>query len=436
MKKHLKAFSSIIVLISLAVSGCGMSDLERIKNEIVVNEFKDNRVRSDVDVTGISLSWWGRDIRHEYMQKGVNVFMEKNPDVKVKTSYAEWAGYETRYFAKEKACEETDVMLINGSWLPTISVDGAGYYDLETLSEYLDLSGYTADELALGRSNGVLNALPIALNTQILYFNKSAYDSYGLTVPSTWDELFEAARVMNGRSYPLCLTDTMLWTACMAYTVQTRDKAFLDKNNRLNFTVEDIEYSLEFYKRLADEKVTPVNEKFDITNTENGVYAGYAGWVSDAESYCALPKAKGDDIVLSNPFLISGAKYNGWYVKPATLYAISDNTKSPEAAAKLLNFLVNDTDMAVLQGIEKGFPLSDKAAAAVDSSEMPTQYAAVCLMEDNMANLDKYNPIAERKEIRDAFFESGMKVIYGESDSESEAKILYGRYKEIIAKSR
>ncbi len=436
MKKGLSLFVCLVMLFSIFSSGCEFDGIQRIKDDIIINRRNDNRIQGNSDITELSISWWGRDIRHEYMQEGISLFMKENPDIRVTFSYGEWAGYENRYFAKERAGEETDVVLLNVSWIPAISADGKGYYDLEKLTEYLDLSGYTAEELDMGRSNGVLNAIPIALNTQILFFNQDVYESYGLKVPGTWDDLFSAAKVMDGKSYPLYLNDSMLWTACQAYVKQSRRKEFLDKNNDLNFTVDDIKATLDFYQKLVDEKVTPINGKFDITHTGDGLYAGFSGWVSDAERFCSLPKANGNVIKLTTPFVNKGAKVHGWYVKPATLYAISDNTKNPEAAARLLNFLVNDTEMALLQGIEKGFPISDYAASVVNPDEMPTQSEAVGVLEANMPNLDRYNPIEEIKEIRDAFFESGAKVIYGESDSAVEAHVLYERYSEIIELSR
>ena len=41
-------------------------------------------------------------------------------------------------------------MLINYGWLDTYSSDGSGFYDLNTLSDYIDFENYTEEELAFG----------------------------------------------------------------------------------------------------------------------------------------------------------------------------------------------------------------------------------------------------------------------------------------------
>ena len=55
-----------------------------------------------------------------------------------------------------KSHTETDVMQINYAWLDVYSKDGNGYYDLYELSEYIDFSNFTEDDIKFGERNHFL----------------------------------------------------------------------------------------------------------------------------------------------------------------------------------------------------------------------------------------------------------------------------------------
>lgn len=119
---------------------------------------------------------------------------------------------------------ESDVMQINYAWLNQYSNDGEGYYDINQLSDYVDLSNFTEEDLAYGMKNGKLNAVPIALNTMTVYVNKSVYDEYGLDIPETWDDFFAAAEVMNGEHYPISMSKKSAWFFLASYVGQMTGK--------------------------------------------------------------------------------------------------------------------------------------------------------------------------------------------------------------------
>ena len=153
MSKRLVALlASCIILFS----GC--------EHETIITEQK-----SRVEIT---FSWWGNDTRTEYTIEGVRKFEELNPGIKVNVSYSEWSGYELRNRIQMISGREADVMQINFGWLSEFSPDGKGYYDIAQLDEYFDLTTYDQDILDYGKRGGILNAVPIALNTETVYINR------------------------------------------------------------------------------------------------------------------------------------------------------------------------------------------------------------------------------------------------------------------------
>ena len=189
---------------------------------------------------------------------------------------------------------------------------------------------------------------------------------------------------------------------------------------------------LEFYDRMVDEKVFPQVEYYDRLNLENRTYGGTVAWVSDAANYCSSTIEKGDEVVAA-PYTHTADTQSGegWYAKPATLYAISRNTDHPEEAAMLLDFLLNDKSMAVLQGVEKGVPLSHSAREALLEVDMlqGIQYEASLCMEENQ-NMGKMNSFVEDGTLIDMFIASCNLVLFDKMTPEEAAQDLYRQIKE------
>lgn len=381
----------------------------------------------------IKLSWWGNDVRNEYTLEAVERFEKLHPDIKVKCSYSEWSGYEARSQVQMISGTEADVMQINVGWLAQYSPDGQGYYDLEQLSDTVDLSNFSEDMLSYGRRNGVLNAIPIAMNAETVYINKDIYDSYGLSVPETWDDLFEAAKVMSKDGiYPISGAAKSLFLYCVAYAEQLNGKHFLNENSEITFTAEDLKTMIDLYCRLVNENVIPKVEDFQRFNIDNEVYAGTVAWVSDAMNYYQPLLDAGKTIVVAPYTALEGTESgSGWYAKPATLYAVSKNTEHPKEAAMLLDFMLNSFEWAELQGIEKGIPVSRSAREHLDSIGKleGLQYDASLLMENNTV-ISKMDSVIETADLYNDFIEVCDLVLYDKSSSEEAAAQLYEMYKE------
>lgn len=385
------------------------------------------------EYTEISLSWWGNDARTEYTLAAVKRFEELHPDIRVTCSYSEWSGYQTRYNIQMMSDTESDVMLVNFNWLDKYSADGNGYYNIYDLSEDFDLSQFSESELAFGIRNGKLNAVPIALNTQTTYYNKTIYDSYGLALPETWDDLFNAAAVMNGECYPISMPAKTAMFFITAYTEQQSGKTFMTEDGKLGFGKEELKIMLEFYTRLINEKVMPQVEYFEKNSIKNGEYAGVMAWLSDAENYMGPAREAGYDIVVGS-YVGCTEEVRGWYTKPATLYAVSAATEHPKEAALLLDFLLNSDDISELQGVEKGVPLSKASRNYLEQHDMlkGLHYDAFRLMSANIDSMTLINPFMENSDMLDAFQDACNAVLYDKSTSEEKAEALFDRFNELL----
>ncbi|MGN1338673.1 MAG: ABC transporter substrate-binding protein [Oscillospiraceae bacterium] len=386
------------------------------------------------EYTEISLSWWGNDARTEYTLAAVKKFEEIHPDIRVKCSYSEWSGYQTRYNIQMKSDTESDVMLINFNWLNKYSADGTGYYNIYDLAGTLDLSQFSESELSFGVRGGKLNAVPIALNTQTMYYNKTIYDSYGLALPQTWDDLFHAAEVMNGERYPISMPAKTAMFFITAYTEQQSGKTFISNDGKLGFGVEELKTMLDLYSQLINAKVMPQVEYFDKNGLRSAEYAGCMAWLSDAENYMGPAREAGYEIVVGD-YIGCTDGVRGWYTKPATLYAVSAKTEHPEEAALLLDFLLNSDEISELQGVEKGVPLSRSSREYLEQNGLlkGLHYDAFQLMSENIGSMRLIDPFMEDTDMLDVFQDACNSVLYGKITSAEKAEELYTTFTGMLA---
>lgn len=407
-----------LALSGASLAGCGTSSLDRIAAES----------GSGVsDVHNLTLSWWGNDPRHQYMLEGIDLFEQKHPSIYVTPSYGVWNGYERRYHILMMSSNETDVMQVNYAWLRTYSPDGTGYYDLNELGDVIDLSNFTESDLACGMRGDHLNALPIAYNTTVFIYNKGIYDKYGLSYPKTWDDLFAAAEAMRDDGvYPTGTIYKQLVLAVNAWYEQTTGKTIFTGDGKYTADTTAMEEVLSFIKRLFDEKVLPIPNEFDSNAFAGDTIAGVICWASDVTRYGASADEAGVTIELGDFLRADTSREGGWYVKPATMYAISKLTEYPEDAGTLMNFLLNDSDFALLQRTEKGVPVSSSALKALRGADALTgiEWEAGKSINDNIGSMEMINPLLEDESVQKAFSSACDKCFYGRATVEAAAAEL------------
>lgn len=405
--------SAVLIVSLMLLSGCGGK-----KAQVVYDS-----------ETEISYAWWGNDDRHQYTLQALDVFAQENAgSITVQSKYGSWGGYENRMHIYMRSHNAPDVMQINYAWLSQYSPDGMGFYDLYDLKDIIQLDNYTQEELSYGEVDGKLNAIPISFNTPMFYFNQSIFESYGLNIPKTWEELFAAAKVMKADEiYPLGTTEKQMFLMLIVYFEQMTGKESVGEDGTLQLSKQDIKFMLDFYKRLIDEKVLMPIDAFSRNAFSTGKTAGTLAWISDAANYCSVLQEGGSEVVIGDYLVDAQTKKFGWCVKPATMYAISATTEYPEEAARLLDFLANSREMAKLQGTEKGIPISDAAKSALqeDGQLDGFEMQADAMREQYEDKLEILQPVLESEAVYDGFKVNADYYIYDKLSEDDVVDKIY-----------
>ena len=324
--------------------------------------------------SNLRMSWWGGNSRHQSTLKAVSEFEKKYPDIKVKSEYTGWDGHLSRLTTQIAGGTEPDVMQTNWNWLPIFSKKGNGFYDLYQMKDIIDLSQYDQSALDAITIDGKLNGIPLSLTARVFYFNDQSWAKAGLEYPTDWNQLIAAGNVfkekLGNNYYPVVLEHQDAFALIQSYMVQKYNKAVIDPDtNTFNYTKEDwIEFFTK-YKEMIDNHVMPDAKEYASYGKSNmyemkpwtsGEWGGTYMWNTTVNKYS--DNLKNGAVLAVGPYpMMEGAKNAGLFAKPSMMFSIGRSTKNPEAAAKLINFLINEPEGIEALGLERGVPLSKAA---------------------------------------------------------------------------
>ena len=326
-----------------------------------------NDSSSDYASCTLTMDWWGGDSRHEATQAAVDAFKAKYPGIDVSVNFGAWADWETAKAAEYLSNNNPDIQQTNFDWIGKYDADGTTYLDLNTVSDVLDLSQYSADVLdTVKDSKGGIAGIPVSLTGRTFYWNKATFEKAGLATPTNLQELKDAGAVfkekLGDNYYPLVVGEYDRAILMTFYLQAKTGKPIIDENNTLTVTQDDIKEGLNFIKELEDLHVIPTIAYLDGEGADsmdksqrfiNGEYAGIFEWDSSPKKYLSALGDNAGDLVVGNVFPELKS-----YKKVSLMFSIKAGTANPKEAAMLLNYMLNDPEGVKIMANERGIPES------------------------------------------------------------------------------
>ncbi|GAA1848788.1 ABC transporter substrate-binding protein [Myceligenerans crystallogenes] len=342
----------------------------------------------------ISLAWWGDDTRAAMYEEAVALFEKEYPNITVTTGFQDFPNYWTARNTEAASSSLPDVFQMDLSYLRQYGNTGQLLDLAPAFESNLDVSGYDEQLLQAGNLNGAQVGIPTSTNTLAFFYNADVLEELGMEPPAegyTWEDLNEwSAEVAakGGKQDPAVYgsgdyTGTF-WFFCQ-WLIQQGKQPFTD-DGQMNFTeAEATEFlNLTAENREAGDVFFPIEKTKQIepltgfmTSAETGVMTWdnfLAGYVAETEQ---------DIQMLPMP---SGPNGPQQFWKPSMLLSASANTEQPAAAAKLIDFLVNDPEVGKIFGTNKGVPAVQAQIDAMDVEEGSVD-ARVVAFEEEVADL-------------------------------------------------
>ena len=334
------------------------------------------------DPVPLTMSWWGGESRHNAYQEALKAFSAEHSTITVNPTFAAWSGWEDTMSTKFAGGVAEDVCQINWNWLYNYSGNGQTFLDLNSITDYLDMSQW--DDAKLGACN-VANAqqcVPISMTGRIFYWNMTTFNKAGITeVPATEGDLFAAGKAFQEKlgddSYPLHLGAYDRMILMVFYLESKYGKDWADPTtSTLNYTADEIAEGIDFIKSLVDGHVImPLPTYYGAngdgaTHQSNewitGKIAGIFEWDSAASKYQdALDEENKPGFTVGEE--IKFGDYNGGFSKVSMGMAITKTCKNPAEAATLIEYLWNG-DGAAIMGSECGVPASKAGLATAQAA--------------------------------------------------------------------
>ena len=325
------------------------------------------------DPVTLTMSWWGGESRHNAYQDAIKAFSAEHSSITVNPTFAAWSGWEDTMSTKFAGGVAEDVCQINWNWLYNYSKNGQTFVDLNSTTDYLDLSQWDEAQLAACNVANAQQCVPVSMTGRIFYWNMTTFNKAGITeVPKSLDDLMAAGKTFQEKLgddyYPLHLGAYDRMILMVFYLESKYGKDWADPvTSTLNYTEEEIAEGLAFIKSLVDNHVMMNLKTYYSANSDTathqsnewitGKIAGIFEWDSAASKYSsALDDSNKDGFTVGEE--IKFGDNNGGFSKVSMGLAITKTCKNVAEAATLINFLLNEEKGASIMGSECGIPAS------------------------------------------------------------------------------
>lgn len=334
------------------------------------------------DVTGtVEFRWWGGDARQEMQLRALDRFRELYPGIQVNPQPVGFGGYWDQLQVEAVAGNTPDVFTSNEGWIASL-VAGGMLADL-TQQPTMDLSHFSADALgaAVG-PGGAVYAIPTGGNAQAMFANLDILEAAGVPVPDdqtwTWEDFHNISQQVSEANITNA-SGAQIWGnaglsaqgPARVWANQT-DGGMFTPDGQLNWSQDSMEGLLALQADMVASGAAPSgtiqtedgNASAQDTLMGQGQVAFWSQWsnllpavaAGSPDANFALLRFPGDH---TSPHM-------GTWLNPSQFFAQSATAQSPEAAACLINFMVNNADAAEIMGIDRGVPFNPNMLAVVE----------------------------------------------------------------------
>ncbi|KDN22374.1 sugar ABC transporter substrate-binding protein [Amycolatopsis rifamycinica] len=320
------------------------------------------------DVT-INFVWWGSEGRANLTKKAVELFQQKNPNIKVQTSFSAYAAYWEKLATQTAGGKPPDVLNVDSRYL----AEYGGRNVLADLNsgagKAISLADVNPELAATGVYQGKRYAVPWAQNTPAMIYDPAAFTATGADPAKgmTWDQYAEAARKVSAAGgQTRGVTDFGILDTTLEIWLRQQGKQFYTPEGKLGFTADDLRRYWQLASEFRDTKAaSPADVTASYNTSPEQAPLGKKLTSSEFAYDNLLPayaKANGKPLNVA-PYPSGANGDTGQYRRPSMFLAVSARSQQQEAAAKLVDFLVNDPEVGKIVGTDRGLAPNLKVRA-------------------------------------------------------------------------
>ena len=386
--------------------------------------------------TVLRMAWWGSQARHDATVKVIEAYEAQNTNIDIEYEFYDFDGYFTKLNTLVASNSVWDIFQLGGNF-PT-------YIDkIVPLNDYIssgviDTSDTTEAFLATTAWDGKQVGLSNGVNTYGIAYDPQLFKDAGVAEPTenwTWEDYKNACLTIHDKLgiYGSSQLDDFIAGCSMNVSQESFDLNFFAiSNDKMGFEDSSLltDY-IQMRKDLVDAGAYPdpgaIAEIKDIEGDYLVTGDAAMTWVA-SNQMPTLATAAGREIKLATVPRKTADGPSGAAIQSSQMMSISADSKTPEEAAKFINYFANDLDANKILNGERGVPIMGKVRTELQSgadANKQTMYNFVDLVGTFKTGVINVISPAATPEIKDQYKLLLEQVIYGEKTAEAAAKEIY-----------
>lgn len=425
-RRLLRGLAATAIALPLALTGCGEDEAATDPNAPVTIEF----------------FWWGGEARAEMTQKALDLYRAKHPNVTINATWQAFDGYYDKLATISAGGNAPDIFQIDDNGLAEYAGRNVTL-DLTKLvaDGKIDLSKHDEGLTKYGQLDGKQVAVATGENTPAMIYDKAKLTELGLPEPQegwSYEQLFDwAAQVSaKGGGKYWGTMDTSTDYKALWLWLRAQGKEFYD-GQKLAFTEADLVNWFKLWQDARAKNATPpaevVHEAVTGSVATQLVVTGKAAtsfmW---SNQLTELQKATKNELgMVAYP-----GDPKGQWARASLYWAASRTTKHPEVVADVINFLVNDAEVAKLFGVDRGLPANADTRKEIEAAATDPAVKATIAFETALA--PKFGPAPApppkgHSGLRNKLRDIAESVSYGKATPEDAAKQFFAEAQAALA---
>ena len=199
--------------------------------------------------------------RMEAIQAAAEQFMADNPNVKINIETMAWGDFNTKWNAGITTGDLPDISTAQNTGEVVEMLNAGVLAPMDSTVDAIGRDLFSANALADMSVDGVTYGIPYYSHAQVMWYRTDLLEEAGLEVPTTWDELYEAAVALTNPDEGVygcavsCSPNDLLCTRYLNYYVRSGGGSLLNEDLTANLTsdlaIEGINYWVNMYKTCS-----------------------------------------------------------------------------------------------------------------------------------------------------------------------------------------
>lgn len=381
---------------------------------------------------GLRVAWYGGQPVHDGMAAALEAFGADNPDLTVATESAPFDDFWDRLATQTAGNDAPDVFRMSMTYVDDYASRGA-LLDVADLlgSGAIDTSGLDADVAASGDVAGGTYGVGQSSIVFAVFVDPVQLEDAGLSAPElgwSWEEFDELATAFAEATPEGTFGCNDNGGNIQAFEPFARDRAgdLFTADGALAVEPEVVEEWFAMWQAWREAGVVPPpdltaeTQGFENALLVKGRCAMQWGWVQQVTFY--QPLTENPLQVVTVPAATSG-DLGGMFLKALDFWCISARTAAPEAAASLVDFLLNDPRAVEAIGLTLGVPPSQAARDLLGAEPDSAAGRAIAYVEELADRVGPPPPAwpVGYGEIMGIFSRANEQVAFGETDAATAA---------------